>query len=89
MTIGLDANGDRIIDAREITNAPAALRKLDRNRDGKLSPEECGFLMSSSRLNAKLIDRIRTDFMRFHPLLAAQVGDTVEHVARVCVGRLA
>lgn len=36
----LDANGDGTIDAAEISNAPAALRKLDKNGDGKLTREE-------------------------------------------------
>jgi hypothetical protein len=36
----LDANRDGILDAGEITNAPAALRKLDKNGDGKLTPDE-------------------------------------------------
>jgi hypothetical protein len=36
----LDANGDGIIDAQEIANAPAALLKLDKNGDGKLTPDE-------------------------------------------------
>ena len=36
----LDANGDGTIDATEISNAPAALRKLDKNGDGKLTREE-------------------------------------------------
>ena len=39
----LDANRDAIIDAEEIENAPAALRKLDRNGDGKLTPDELRF----------------------------------------------
>ena len=38
--LGLDANGDEVIDAAEIANAPAALRKLDRNGDGRLTPDE-------------------------------------------------
>jgi hypothetical protein len=36
----LDTNGDGVIDATEINNAPAALRKLDKNGDGKLTREE-------------------------------------------------
>ena len=36
----LDANGDGTIDAAEINNAPAALRKLDKNSDGKITREE-------------------------------------------------
>lgn len=36
----LDANHDHVIDASEIANASNALRKLDKNNDGKLSWEE-------------------------------------------------
>ncbi len=36
----LDANKDGVIDAAEITHAPAALKKLDKNGDGKLTREE-------------------------------------------------
>jgi hypothetical protein len=36
----LDANHDGVIDADEIKNASAALLKLDKNGDGKLTPEE-------------------------------------------------
>ena len=36
----LDANGDGVIDAKEIANAPAALKTLDKNKDGKLTEEE-------------------------------------------------
>jgi hypothetical protein len=36
----LDANHDGVIDAAEIDNAPAALRKLDKNGDGKLTMDE-------------------------------------------------
>jgi Ca2+-binding EF-hand superfamily protein len=36
----LDANHDGEIDANEINNAPAALRKLDKNGDGKVSRAE-------------------------------------------------
>ena len=36
----LDANHDGVIDAEEIANAPAALKKLDKNGDGKLTMDE-------------------------------------------------
>lgn len=36
----LDANGDGVIDAKEIANAPAALKTLDKNGDGKLTRDE-------------------------------------------------
>jgi Spy/CpxP family protein refolding chaperone len=36
----LDANGDGVIDAAEIANAAVALKKLDKNGDGKLTPGE-------------------------------------------------
>lgn len=36
----LDANHDGVIDANEIANAPAALKSLDKNGDGKLTPDE-------------------------------------------------
>jgi hypothetical protein len=40
IVMALDANGDGVIDAQEIANAPAALASLDTNGDGKLSPDE-------------------------------------------------
>jgi hypothetical protein len=36
----LDTNGDGIIDANELANASASLLKLDKNGDGKLTPNE-------------------------------------------------
>jgi hypothetical protein len=36
----LDANGDGVIDASEIANAPAALKALDKNGDGQLTRNE-------------------------------------------------
>jgi hypothetical protein len=38
----LDANDDGEISAEEINNAPAALMKLDKNGDGKITPDELG-----------------------------------------------
>ena len=39
----LDANGDGKISAKEIENAVTALQKLDKDKDGKLSPTEIGW----------------------------------------------
>jgi EF hand len=36
----LDANHDGVIDAKEIANAPAELKTLDKNGDGQLTPDE-------------------------------------------------
>lgn len=36
----LDANQDGLIDAAELANAPAALKRLDKNGDGQLTPDE-------------------------------------------------
>jgi hypothetical protein len=40
LVAALDANHDGVIDSTEIDNAPAALRKLDKNGDGKLTMDE-------------------------------------------------
>jgi hypothetical protein len=60
----LDANHDYVISASEIAVAPAALRKLDVNGDGKLTAEECGMRTSGS-------GSLRAVFMRANPVLAA------------------
>lgn len=36
----LDTNGDGVIDAEEIANAAESLKKLDKNHDGKITPDE-------------------------------------------------
>jgi hypothetical protein len=40
LVAALDANHDGVIDEKEISNAAAALRSLDKNGDGKLTMEE-------------------------------------------------
>lgn len=40
LMMALDANHDGVIDATEIANASAALKTLDKNGDGKLTPDE-------------------------------------------------
>jgi hypothetical protein len=70
----LDANQDFVISPWEIVTAPSALRKLDLDHNGKLSPEECGFSLGASSANgpdAEFVRRVRMEFMRSHPVLAA------------------
>lgn len=38
--VALDVNKDGVIDENEIANAAAALKTLDKNGDGKLTPDE-------------------------------------------------
>jgi hypothetical protein len=66
----LDTDRDNVISAAEIAHAPAALRKLDLNHDGKLTAEECGY-----RPPAGLTADFRLRFMRFHPALDALDAD--------------
>jgi hypothetical protein len=40
LVMALDTNHDGVIDANEIANAPAALKTLDKNGDGKLTRDE-------------------------------------------------
>ena len=70
----LDTDQDLIISPWEIATAPAALRRLDKDHDGKLSPEECGFSLSADPeavFDPEFVRRARLDFMRANPVLAA------------------
>src|SRR4051812_48017429 len=40
LMVALDVNGDGILDEQEIANAVAALKTLDKNGDGQLTPDE-------------------------------------------------
>ena len=74
----LDADHDLVISSWEIMTAPAALRRLDSNHDGKLSPEECGFFVGANPKNKpdpQLVQRARLDFIRLNPALAALDAD--------------
>ena len=74
----LDADHDWIISPWEITTAPAALRRLDNNHDGKLSPEECGFYLGANpkiNLDPPRVQLERLRFMRLNPVLAALDSD--------------
>jgi Ca2+-binding EF-hand superfamily protein len=70
----LDTDRDNIISAAEIAGAPVALRRLDKNRDGMLSAEECG-LRLPARLDPQSVTRFRLLFMKIHPVLAALDAD--------------
>jgi EF hand len=72
----LDADGDLVISRWEISSAPSALRRLDLNRDGKLSPEECGFSLGPRSEDDPAFARYAQKvFMLTHPALAALDGD--------------
>jgi Ca2+-binding EF-hand superfamily protein len=72
----LDADQDLVISWWEIAAAPAALRRLDMDHDGKLSPEECGFSVGAdSALGPEFVRRARLEFMRAQPVLAALDAD--------------
>lgn len=45
----LDTNRDGLIDAAELEKAPSALRKLDRDGDGRITPEEMSPMMGRGR----------------------------------------
>jgi Ca2+-binding EF-hand superfamily protein len=62
----LDTDHDNIISAAEIAQAPVALRKLDKNHDGKLTAEECGARFGGSP---------GREFMHMHPVLVALDAD--------------
>ena len=67
----LDADRDLTLSPWEISNAPAALRKLDMNHDGKLMPEECGLHIDPDSVALVLLAQLRQRFMSLHPVLAA------------------
>jgi len=67
----LDADRDFTLSPGEIAGAPAALRKLDTNHDGKLSPEECGLHIDPGSLAPAMLAKLHQRFMSYHPVLAA------------------
>jgi tetratricopeptide (TPR) repeat protein len=72
----LDADRDTVLSAQEILAAPDALPSLDKNRDGKLSAEECGANFGDeSRLTAVLLRKARIAFMQSDPVLRALDAD--------------
>ncbi|MEI6349498.1 MAG: hypothetical protein WCP06_00155 [Verrucomicrobiota bacterium] len=72
----LDANGDRVIDAQEIANAPEALKKLDKNGDGKLTidelrPQRPGQAERAIKDPARAEKREEKQGKHVHPLISA------------------
>ena len=65
----MDTNHDHVISAAEMRAAPAVLRKLDANGDGKLSASECE--ARAGRAHALWDSRKARRFMALHPVLAA------------------
>ena len=58
----IDTDHDLVISDKEMATAPEILRSLDRNHDGKLSPEECGFGAPQSGPSA---DELFEEWMAF------------------------
>jgi len=71
----IDIDHDLAISDAEMVHSPVALRALDRNRDGGLSPEECGFEVPPREQDSAFIQRARSWFLRIHPLLSALDAD--------------
>jgi Ca2+-binding EF-hand superfamily protein len=67
----LDQDQDLKISSWEMITAPAALRKLDLDGDGRLTAEECGFQPRAEGLPSDVAIRARREFMRVNPVLAA------------------
>jgi hypothetical protein len=78
----LDVNHDFTISSGEIAHAPLALRKLDHNRDGKLSPEECGFSLGGAADDGATLDH-RARFMSANPVLAALDTDQNREISAI------
>jgi len=71
----LDADEDLVISALEIANAAASLKRLDRDQDGRLTPEECGHYLgefgADAEMDAHFAKLTGLAFMRLNPVLAA------------------
>jgi EF hand len=66
----LDVDHNLALSPWEIATAPAALRKLDINYDGKLTAEECGLRIAPNSVQPAFLARVHQRFMGFHPVLA-------------------
>lgn len=71
----LDTDRDFALSPREIANAPAALRKLDTNHEGKVTTEACGLHIDPNSMPPSRLAQLRLQFMTYHPVLAALDAD--------------
>jgi hypothetical protein len=67
----LDTDRDFTLSPWEISNAPAALRKLDTSHRGKVTAEECGLHFDPNSVSPPMAAQLRRHFMSYHPILAA------------------
>jgi len=81
----LDADRDFALSPSEIDNAPAVLRRLDTNHDGKLTAEECGLHIDAKSAPPALLAQLRRRFMSYHPVLAALDTD---HDGEISAGEI-
>jgi Ca2+-binding EF-hand superfamily protein len=71
----LDTDRDLTLSPREIANAPAVLRELDTNHEGKVTTEECGLHIDANSVPPSMRALLRQQFMSDHPVLAALDAD--------------
>ena len=71
----LDTDRDFTLSPWEIGNAPAALRTLDTNHEGKVTAEECGLHIDPNSVRPAMPAQLRRQFMSYHPVLAALDAD--------------
>jgi hypothetical protein len=71
----LDTDRDLALSPWEIRNAPMALRQLDTNHEGKVTPEECGLYIDLNSVPPAMRAQLHERFMSHHPVLAALDAD--------------
>jgi hypothetical protein len=71
----LDADRELTLSPREISNAPAALRKPDINHGGKLTAEECGLHIDQNSMPPFVAGAPASAFHELPPVLAALDAD--------------
>ncbi len=85
----LDTDRDFTLSPWEIANAPAALRRLATNPEGRLTAAECGLHIDPNSLSPALLAQLRRRFMTFHPVLAALDADHDGEISAAEIDRAA